>query len=130
MIKPSSNITEISWHRTGGFAGLDETLIIKSNRAVSLSSNVQGEKKFTLSKAEWADLTTMIEDSGILEIDETYGPKAGVADFFTYSMQVKTGSKSKHLEWVDDWASEEEPPKGLVDVTEHMLKILSELEMD
>lgn len=128
MINTSQGITEIVWQRTGCFAGLDETLIIKSDGSAYMSSNIQGEMEFTLSESEWADLTTIIIDSDILKIDESYEPKSDVSDFFSYRMLIESDSKSTHIEWVDDWASKEDLPEGLVDIGEHMLTIIQGLE--
>ena len=128
MMDASQEITEIAWQRTGGFAGLDETLIIKSDGSTYLSSNILGEKEFTLSESELVSLTTIIVDSGILKIDASYGPKAGATDFFSYSIRIDSDSKSTRIEWVDDWASKEELPEGLVDIGERLLTIIQGLE--
>jgi hypothetical protein len=123
-MKPTQAITGVVWRRSGGFAGLDEDFIIRSDGSASFSSNIQGAREFALSESEWGDLKALIIDSGVLEIYERYGPKAGVADFFTYHLQVERGSESKELEWVDGWASREELPEGLVEVGERILALI------
>lgn len=125
VLWPSSGeITVIVWQRSGGFAGLKETLTIEPDGSMSLSSNLLGEKEFVLSEAELKDLLSLIEDTGFMGFDESYGSRSGVADFFSYSLIVKKNSGSKLVEWVDDWASEKKLPGGLKDVEEHMLSII------
>jgi hypothetical protein len=124
VLKPKPTITGILWQRSGGFAGLDETLEIEPDGSVTLYSNLLGEKEFTLSEAEWNKLLSVIENSGFIGFEELYEPGSGVADFFTYSLAVERGSGTKRVEWVDDWASESELPVGLKDIEEHILSII------
>ena len=124
MMKPAPEITGIVWRRSGGFAGFDETLTIGSEGSVALSSNYLGEVEFTLTEEEWGVLGALITDSGFIELDANYGAKSGVADFFTYSLTVELDSTSKKVQWVDDWASEEELPSGLGDIGEAILALI------
>jgi len=124
VLKPKPIITGILWQRSGGFAGLDETLEIEPDGSVTLYSYLLGEKEFTLSEAEWNNLLSVIENSGFTGFEELYEPGSGVADFFTYSLAVERASGTKRVEWVDDWASESELPVGLKDIEEHILSII------
>jgi hypothetical protein len=56
-------ITGIMWRRSGGIAGLDETLEIEPDGSATLSSNLLGEKEFSISENEWNNLLTVIENS-------------------------------------------------------------------
>jgi len=113
MVKPTLEVTGIVWRRSGGFAGFDEALTIGSDGSASLSSNYLGEAEFTLMETEWRSLESLIEASDFMDLDDDYGAKSGVADFFTYSLTVETDSTSKKVQWVDDWASEKELPQEL-----------------
>ncbi|MBC8223841.1 carboxypeptidase regulatory-like domain-containing protein [Candidatus Bathyarchaeota archaeon] len=124
MLKPPQEITGILWERSGGFAGLDETLTIGSDGSVALSSRFLGEAEFTLAEAEWEELGALIEDSGFMEFDAAYGAKAGVADHFSYSLTVEMDSTSKQVQWVDEWASEGDLPEGLEEIGERILDII------
>ena len=124
LLNPPQNITGVTWSRSGGFAGLDETLTIGSDGSASLSSNFLGDDEFTLTDAEWEELVTLIEDSGFIELEATYGAKAGVADFFSYSLTVDMGSTSKEVQWVDEWAAKEGLPEILNDISEGILSII------
>jgi len=121
---PPQNITGITWSRSGGFAGIDETLTIGSDGSASLSSNFLGDSEFTLTDAEWEELISLIEDSGFLELEATYGAKAGVADFFSYSLTVDMDSTSKEVLWVDEWAAKGGLPERLGDISEGILSII------
>jgi hypothetical protein len=121
---PPQNITGITWSRSGGFAGIDETLTIGSDGSASLSSNFMGDSEFTLTEAEWEELISLIEDSGFLELEATYGAKAGVADFFSYSLTVDMDSTSKEVLWVDEWAAKGGLPERLGDISEGILSII------
>lgn len=129
VLRPIPTITGIIWQRSGGFAGLDETLEIEPDNSVTLYSNLLGEKEFTLSEIEWNQLLSVIENSGFTEFEASYEPRSGVADFFTYSLAVTRGSSTKQVEWVDDWASETELPDGLKDIEEHILSIIQGTEL-
>ncbi len=124
LLNPPQNITGVTWSRSGGFAGLDETLTIGSDGSASLSSNFLGDAEFTLTDAEWEELVTLIEDSGFIELEATYGAKAGVADFFSYSLTVDMGLTSKEVQWVDEWAAKGGLPEILNDISEGILSII------
>jgi len=124
FLRPTPTITGIIWQRSGGFAGLDETLEIEPDGSVTLYSNLLGEKEFTLSETEWNQLLSAIENSGFIGFEASYEPRSGVADFFTYSLTVTRGSSAKRVEWVDDWASMSELPDGLKNIEEHILSII------
>jgi len=121
---PPQNITGITWSRSGGFAGIDETLTIGPDGSASLSSNFLGDSEFTLTEAEWEELVALIEDSGFMELEATYGAKAGVADFFSYSLTVDMDSTSKEVLWVDEWAAKGGLPEMLGDISEGILSII------
>jgi hypothetical protein len=117
-------ITGIMWLRSGGIAGLEETLEIEPDGSVTFSSNLLGEKEFSLSESDWINLLSVIDNSGFNGFEALYESKTGVADFFTYSLTVNRGSNTKRVEWVDDWASKSELPDGLKDIEEHMLSVI------
>ncbi len=121
---PPQNITGVAWSRSGGFAGIDETLTIGSDGSAALSSRFLGEVEFTLAEEEWEELGALIDDSGFMEFDATYGAKAGVADYFSYRLTVEMDSTSKQVQWVDEWASKGDLPEGLTEVGEGILDII------
>jgi hypothetical protein len=129
VLRPTPTITSVMWERSGGFAGIDETLEIEPDGSVTLHSNLLGEKEFTLSETEWNQLLSVIENSGFTGFKTSYEPRSGVADFFTYSLAVTRGSSTKRVEWVDEWASESDLPDGLKNIEEHVLSIIQGTEL-
>ena len=124
LAKPSLELNRIVWRRSGGFAGLEETLTIGLDGSVSLTSSFLGDAEFTISDSEWEELVALIGDSGFMGLDDSYGAKAGVADFFSYSLTVEADSSSKRVQWVDDWAAEGTLPEGLGEIGEGILEII------
>ena len=80
---------------------------------MALTSSFLVEAEFAISGSEWEDLVALIGGSGFTELEDSYGAKAGVADFFSYSLTVEADSSSKRVQWVDDWAVEGALPEGL-----------------
>jgi thiol-disulfide isomerase/thioredoxin len=117
-------VNGIEWHRTGGFAGVDELLTIKSDGSASYFSNLIGGREFSLSEAEWEELVNVVENTNFKKLESSYGPKSDVADFFSYSLEVKTKSQTIRVEWVDDWASEKPLPDELKMIEENHLSII------
>ena len=128
VTQSNPTIMGIVWTRTGGFAGLNETLEIESDGSVTLFSDFIGEKKFSLSKIEWENMISVIANTGFDGFEVVYEPKAGGTDFFTYSLTVDWDSGMKRVEWVDDWASKKELPGGLKEIKEYMLSIIHGVE--
>jgi hypothetical protein len=124
LLNPPQNITGIAWSRSGGFAGIDEILTIGSDGSALLSSNFLGDAEFTLTDTEWEELVALIEDSDFMELEATYGAKAGVADFFSYSLTVDMDSTSKQVRWVDEWAAKGGLPETLTDIEEAILSFI------
>jgi hypothetical protein len=124
-LKPPEEITGVVWRRSGSFAGLDETLAIGSDGSAALSSNFLGEAEFTLTDAEWEELSALIAVSGFMEFDAMYRAKsrADAADYFSYSLTVEIDSTPKQVQWVDQWAAVEELPEGLEEIWEWILGI-------
>jgi hypothetical protein len=129
FFRPPGTISAIVWRRSGGFAGLDETLEVESDGSVILYSNFIGEKGFMLSETELSQLLSVIENSGFTGFEASYEPRSDVADFFKYSFSISRGSSTKLVEWVDDWASEVELPDGLKDIEEAFLSIIQGTEL-
>ncbi len=124
LVKPAMEVTGIVWRRSGGFAGLEESLTVDPDGSVALTSSFLGEAEFTISASEWEELVALIGDSGFMELEDIYDAKAGVADFFSYSLTVEADPSSKRVQWVDDWAAEGALPEGLGEIGEGVLEII------
>lgn len=63
--------TLIEYHRTGGFIGLDDSLIIYKDGNVSLQSKANAAE-FKLDNDTISHLETMLNDSGFTELEKEY----------------------------------------------------------
>jgi hypothetical protein len=124
IANPSQRIMGIVWHRSGGFAGLNEKMTIGFDGSGVLSSSFLGEAEFILSETEWKTLKDLILASGFMKLDSYYKPKSNVADYFSYELTVETDSTSKTVKWVDDLASEDDLPEGLLEIGNEILEII------
>jgi hypothetical protein len=124
MLKPPHKITGIVWYRSGGFAGLDDTMTIELDGSVALSSRFLGKVEFTLSESEWKAFRDLISASGFMELDSNYKARSDVTDYFSYELTVETDSTSKKVKWVDEWASESTLPEGLLDIGNEIIEII------
>jgi len=97
---------------------------MESDGSISLSSNILGDREFTLTKAELTDLLSLIENTDFTRFDAVYEARTSTADFFAYRLEVKKRSKAEQVEWVDDWASKNPLPDELKEVEEHMISII------
>jgi hypothetical protein len=114
-------VSELAFVRTGGFIGLNEMLIVRSDGSVEYTSNHFGNVDFTLNVTEVEDL---FDKAKLLESDTKYTVKSGVADFFTYSLTAITGSGNITLGWVDDWAMDETVSSEVGEIQLHIESIV------
>lgn len=124
---PKVEVTKLTWQRIGGFAGINEELVIKSDGSASYISNFFGEGNVVLTEAEFKDLMSLVDKADFFTLDRLYVVKPGVADYFNYRLTVQTTSDTKIVEWVDDWASEKPIPRGLVEVQLHIQTIIKRI---
>jgi len=121
---------KLTWARTGGFAGLDENLVIEADGTARYTSNLFGDGVLILDEAEVEDL---METTNFFTTDRVYTAKPDAADYFIYRLTVQTTSGSKTIEWVDEWASQEslspdllaagtKPPYNLVSHIENIIE--------
>jgi len=74
---------ELHFVRSGGFAGQHDELTIQPNGDVSLISR-DGQEQFSLSDEELANLTGVLEDTGLGDIPSDSTSEQPVPDAFTY----------------------------------------------
>lgn len=118
----TDEITQLTWEKTGGIAGLSEILVVEANGTASYHSNRFGDAKIILTDAEVKELMNKAEN--LFAENKMYRPKLGVADYFTYQLTLYTASASTKVTWVDEWASEEAIPKELSDFQSYIENIV------
>ncbi len=108
----SGPIFSVQFVRTGGFAGVHDTLTIGDGMA-AYSSRSGSNFNATLTQSEFSSLRdTIITNMGTLQLSVIH-PRTGIADYFSYDMTATINGQTTHLSWVDGWASLEPFPQGL-----------------
>ncbi len=73
----------LDYHRTGGFAGVDDHLIIFNNGAGVISTR-SATREFQLNDSETEQLQRIFQDAGFDTLEAQYLPGPGSADLMTY----------------------------------------------
>ncbi len=73
----------IDYQRSGGFAGLQDHLVIQVDGSAQLTRK-GAERRFSLSQAELEQLTAALEKARFAELREEYLPSTQGADLFDY----------------------------------------------
>ena len=86
--KVSPSETLIEYRRGGGFAGLDDRLIIKKSGEVILTRKLK-RSEFTLDSDTIRHLQTLFEDANFSQLRKEYLPSRPGADLFEYVVTYK-----------------------------------------
>jgi len=123
----------LKWTRTGGIAGLQETLVVATNGswvieemipAGSISKRVSG----TLNASRLNELIDFFSGSDLAALNGTsFAPRSGAADYFRYRIEVVLGGRLILVEWVDPWACAEQLPKVVADTQKFLSELVREL---
>jgi len=113
------DIVKLTWQRTGGFAGLSETLVIEADGSATYTYD-----RFCFCLTEYVlapdEMEELLDRVRSLELNRTYGAKAGAADYFVYRLTLEATSDEGTVEWVDDWAAEEALPGELLELQSYI----------
>jgi hypothetical protein len=83
----SSNLT-LEYHRTGGFAGLDDRLAIDVSGAATLTRKAR-TRAFTLDSSQLAHLDQLFADADFSNMQAKYLPANESNDLFEYTITYK-----------------------------------------
>jgi hypothetical protein len=103
----------ITFHLSGGLAGVDETWTIYPNGRVVYP---EGEEQ-NLDAAQVATLLDDIEALGFFEMKDSYGQFSQCNDCFTYTLSVSSGGKVKSVS----------TKEGASDTPPELLQILAKI---
>lgn len=81
----------IDYHRTGGFAGVDDHLLLFDNGA-GLVSTRSVTREFQVNSSELYRLELIFRQAGFASLQNTYTPPSGGADFMAY--RITFGNKT------------------------------------
>ncbi|MCS6883444.1 MAG: hypothetical protein RMK84_13210 [Oscillochloridaceae bacterium] len=73
----------IEYHRSGGFVGLDDRLIIREDGETSLTRK-ERRFSFTLDRATVNQLADLFTTAGFMQLRKEYMPQRAGPDLFTY----------------------------------------------
>jgi len=86
--KAASSETLIEYHRSGGFAGLDDHLVIKKNEEAILTRKSE-RYDFTADSDTINRLQTLFEEAGFSQLRKEYLPSRQGSDLFDYVVIYK-----------------------------------------
>lgn len=86
--KTSSSETLIEYRRSGGFAGLNDRLVIKKSGEATLTRNSE-HSEFTLDGDTMKRLQVLFEEANFSQLRKEYPPLQPGADFFEYVVTYK-----------------------------------------
>ena len=90
----------VSYHRSGGFSGADDTWTIAADGAVSH----QGQTPRTpeqLTTAQMAELAAAIRAADFMSLEDSYMPQETCCDRYLYEITVTIGGHSKTVRTID-----------------------------
>jgi hypothetical protein len=87
----------VIFHRSGGFAGLDQQWMIYADGRIESPGGEQQEVDPESVQA----LFETIQSAGFFELDDSYVPEDTCCDRFTYTVTVQLGDRSKTLVTID-----------------------------
>jgi hypothetical protein len=114
-------VNELTFTRTGGFAGLDERLHVRENGTADYISNRFGNTTLQIDKADVSDL---LNKTDFFTTDKVYNAVSGAADYFIYGLTVQKGFNVTTIQWVDQGATNETLPPQLLEIQNQIENII------
>jgi len=111
-------------HITGGFAGVNQTLLVRESGMASFTDSFRGgaEWRTQLSSNEIKDIKKLILTNGFLLLEEEQYSDPQVADAFFYDIQAFGGDES-HRVLTDNFGA----PDNLKNVVEGILELIESI---
>jgi hypothetical protein len=111
IVQPSD--FRVEYTRIGGIAGMDEKFVVEVDGKATFTSNIRKPFNTKIDTAVFDDLKGFISRN-IDRVPATSmkaGP--GAADYFEYTMSVKTNGKTYEFSWVDEGVAQTKVPEIL-----------------
>ena len=96
----ASQEISITYHRSGGFAGTDDTWTISADGTVTHQGQTPGTPQ-QLSAAQMAELTAAIRAANFMSLEDSYVPQDSCCDRYLYEITVTIGEQSKTVRTID-----------------------------
>jgi len=115
----------ISWRVTGGFAGINEELIIAPDGSVLLIIDSLGVGGIRLNSSEQLELSDLLKSPLFIEgKNQSFKARPNSADFFSYLISITLQDEVIEVNWVDLWAVDDNLPEDLQKVNRFMQKVM------
>ena len=117
----------VEYTRTGGIAGVSDTLVIRDDGSATLTSTHGISFNGTVSAAELSELKHVIATNLGGISSATLQPRSGAADYFGYRLAVTNGTGTTRIVWVDQWAVNGTFPGGLKAIQGELQNLMENL---
>ena len=117
------NVEEFSlvYTKEGGIAGISESIIIDSSKKTLIKRTAQGQTEILLNDSQISSLLDTINEAELLWMGSlVYAPAEGWADYFTYTLRVKSGDIESNITWTDT----NDVPENLVLISQKIEEII------
>src|SRR2546422_4742608 len=120
---PASGLA-LEFRKTGGIAGVVDTLIISQNGSAVFTSGHSGSFSAALRASDFQELKTTISTNIGPISNAKYPAKQGAADYFGYALVSHLEGKNVSVSWVDEWATDGPFPEQLKQIQKALDKTL------
>ena len=111
------------YRKEGGIAGISESIIIDSSEKTLIKTTAQGQTEIHLDESQISLLLDTINEAELLSMGSlVYPPAEGWADYFTYTLRVKSGDVESDITWTDT----NDVPKDLVLISQQIEELVPE----
>lgn len=125
LLAPSLTLAQnegesFSFHylKSGGIAGIQKEVSYDSETGtLRVHDSIAGSRERTLAPQDASKLKSIINENNFFEISESFPPTADSADYFSYSLSVRTEQGNHTVSWVDPFASSRMLPDGLIEIS-------------
>ena len=97
---PASQEISVVYHRSGGFAGTDDTWKIAADGAVSHQGQTAGAPE-RLTGTQMAELAEAVRAANFMSLEESYVPKDICCDRYLYEITVILAGQTKTVRTLD-----------------------------
>jgi len=88
------------YHRSGGFAGADDTWSMAADGTVSHQGQTTGTPE-QLTATQMAELTAAVRVANFMSLENSYVPKDTCCDRYLYEITVTLGGQSRTVRTID-----------------------------
>jgi len=121
---PTASGLALEFRKTGGIAGVMDTLVISQNGSVVFTSSHSGSFSAALRTFDFQELKTTISTNIGPISNAKYPAKQGAADYFGYALVSHLEGKNVSVSWVDEWATDGPFPDQLKQIQKALDKTL------